>query len=85
MTIFLLVLGGLAALGIVASIVVVSRDGYRREPVRSAEVPQNAPAGPDTRPSDIISSQWMQDRSRPAVRGRGPAKHAAGAMALRPW
>jgi hypothetical protein len=85
MTIFLLALGGLAVWGVVASIVVVARDGYRRQPDRPlAKSWRNATALPDTRPSDLAASQWLREPSARAGRTirTGPA---AGVMVLRPW
>ena len=88
MTVFVLLLGGLTVWAIVASIVVVSRDGYRRQPTRlNSSLDRDAldQAPTESRPTDLIASQWLQD-SRPAgtqqVRQQG---HSAGAMVLRPW
>lgn len=86
MTIFLLLIGGLAVWGVVASIVVVARDGYRRQPVRTTA--DDWTAAPDISradPSDLIAGQWLPDRTD--RRGRRPrsAGHPAGVMPLRPW
>ena len=86
MTIFLLLLGGLAVWGIVASILVVSRDGYRRQPVRPPAQPwRESTERPDVRPSDLATSQWLHEAA--PVRAAHPAHpaHAAGGMPLRPW
>jgi hypothetical protein len=89
MTIFLPLIGGVAVLGIAASFVAVSRNGYRRQPRplatnrHSPEAVRDAPT--ETRPSDLAASQWLREAG-PAV-GRSPRahRHAAGAMVLRPW
>jgi hypothetical protein len=87
MTIFLLLLGGLAVWGIVASILVVSRDGYRRLPVRPpTETWRDAPDLTDVRPSDLAASQWLHDPApAPRVARATHPAHAAGGMLLRPW
>ncbi len=86
MTIFLLLLAGLAVWGVAASLVVAARDGYRRQPVRTARddwafVGDRVDAGP----SDLAASQWLPDRS-PVGHGREHRSgHPAGVMLLRPW
>ena len=92
MTISLLLLGALAVSGIVASLVVVSRDGYRRQPTRPLastyrDTPEAAGAHepPEVRPSDIIASQWLRDAETASVRRHPRPRHAAGGMVLRPW
>ena len=87
MTLLLLLgIGGLALWGIVASILVVSRDGYRRQPVRTgqddrAQFTEFAEPGP----SDLAASQWLPDRAHVARRRTHSAGHPAGVMLLRPW
>ncbi|MFC0678788.1 hypothetical protein ACFFGH_13140 [Lysobacter korlensis] len=86
MTFFLLLLGGLAVWGIAASILVVARDGYRRQPVRSA---QNGWADTvnsvHTGPSNPVASQWLPDRAHVTHRQTRRTGHPAGVMLLRPW
>jgi hypothetical protein len=86
MTFFAVLLGGLATWGIIASILVVARDGYRRQPVRP---PRDTRADTTDRtepgPSDLPSSQWLPDRAHSARRRTRPTGHAAGVMMLRPW
>ena len=91
MTIFLLLIGAVAVSGIVASVVVVSRDGYRRQltrPLAATYRHTMDPAGiaepPAAHPSDLITSQWLHEAA-PAARQPRRAEHAAGAMVLRPW
>jgi hypothetical protein len=91
MTVFLLLIGAVAVLGIVASIRVVALDGYRRQPARplattyrhSTEAAAIAEPA-DAHPSDLITSQWLHE-AIPAGRQPRHAHHAAGAMVLRPW
>ncbi len=85
MTIFLVALGGLAVWGVVASLLVVARDGYRRQPDRPLTVSWRNPAAiPDARPSDLTAGQWLAEPAPPAGRAvrSGPA---ARVMVLRPW
>ena len=87
----LILIGAVAVLGIVASLVVVSRDGYRRQPTRPlATTYRHAidAAGTDAaasaRPSDLPASQWLHETA-PAAGQTRRTQHAAGAMVLRPW
>ena len=83
MTLLLLLLGGLAVWGIVASILVVARDGYRRTPVRPPAETWRSTATV-SEPADISAGQWLTASPiRPARAAH--AGHAAGAMPLRPW
>lgn len=91
MTMFLILIGAVAVLGIVASLVVVYRDGYRRQPTRPlattyrhATDAAGTDAAASARPSDLPAGQWLHEAA-PAVGPTRHARHAAGAMVLRPW
>ncbi len=84
-SVLLLLIGGLALWGAVATIVVALRDGYRRQPVRLPRDDwQSTPDITRAEPSDLVASQWLSDRSDRRGRQIRRVGRPAGVMLFRP-
>ena len=83
--VLLLLLAGLALWGVVASIVVALRDGYRRQPVHLPQDDRDyAPDVTRAEPSDLVASQWLSDRTDRRGRQIRRIGRPAGVMLFRP-